>query len=51
MLYLLITSCSLITGGKPKLQDGDAVLVARSWFNAGETVTLAKIAQECDDQG
>ena len=27
------------------------MLVARSWFNAGEKVTLAKIAQECDDQG
>ena len=27
------------------------MLVAWSWFSAGEKVTLSRIAQECDDQG
>ena len=42
---------SIFQGGKPKLQDGDAVLIGRSWFRSGEKITAEKIAEECDEHG
>ena len=42
---------SILQGGKPKLQDGDAVLIGRSWFSSGEKITLQKITEECDEHG
>ena len=27
------------------------MLIGRSWFKIGEKITLARIAQECDDHG
>lgn len=44
--YDLIMHVPSQGGGTPKLQEGDAVLVARSWFNTGEKLTVARIAQE-----
>lgn len=40
-------------GGKPKLQDRDAVLIRRSWFRSEDKITVEKIAnlEECDEYG
>ena len=42
---------TFIQGGKPKLQDGDAVLIGRSWFSSGEKITVDKISEQCDEHG
>ena len=43
----------IMQGGRPKLQEGDAVLIARSWFEVGTKVSVNKVAEdpECDDLG
>ena len=41
----------IFQGGKPKLQDGDAVLIGRSWFKSGEKITVEKISEQCEEHG
>lgn len=49
--FTIFSTTLCIQGGKPKLQEGDAVLIARAWFNVGEKLTVSKIIEECDDLG